>query len=73
MGLSVNGSSGLGGIGAQGFEVQNQGIMKRRPGEGAKDNGGRTQSQEMDSYDQPQYEVRAPRVKMTEVFRVRAI
>lgn len=57
-GLSVNGSMGLGGIAADGFEIQNQGVTKRRPGEGAKDNGGRSQSQEMDSYDQPQYEAR---------------
>ncbi|OGR26112.1 MAG: hypothetical protein A2139_08015 [Desulfobacca sp. RBG_16_60_12] len=53
-GLSVNGSMGLGGHG-EGFEQQNQGVTKRFPGEGPKVNGGRSQSQEMDSYDQPQY------------------
>jgi hypothetical protein len=53
-GLSVNGSMGLGGHG-EGFEQQNQGVTKRFPGEGPKVNGGRSQSQELDSYDQPQY------------------
>lgn len=42
--------------GAEGWEVQNQGVTRRAPGEGPSVNGGRTQSQEMDSYDQPQYE-----------------
>jgi hypothetical protein len=55
MGLSTNGSEGLGGHG-EGFEIQNQGVMRRAPGEGPKVNGGRAQSQELDSYDQPQYE-----------------
>jgi hypothetical protein len=54
-GLSVNGSEGLGGRG-EGFEIANQGVTRRNPGEGPKVNGGRTQSQEMDSMDQPQYE-----------------
>jgi len=36
-----------------GFEVQNKGVLRRAPGEGP--DGGRDQSQEMDSYDQPQY------------------
>jgi hypothetical protein len=55
-GLSVNGSEGLGGH-AQGFDIQNQGVTRRAPGEGPKVNGGRSQSQAMDSYDQPQYGV----------------
>jgi len=54
-GVSVNGSEGLGGH-AEGFEQQNGGVTRRAPGEGPKVNGGRSQSQEMDSYDQPQYE-----------------
>ena len=54
-GLSVNGAEGLGGHG-EGFEVQNQGVTRRAPGEGPKVSGGRSQSQELDSYDQPQYE-----------------
>lgn len=53
-GLSVNGAEGLGGHGA-GFEQQNQGVTRRAPGEGAAVNGGRSQSQEMDSFDQPQF------------------
>lgn len=53
-GLSANGSMGLGGS-AEGFEKQNQGVTRRRPGEGPKANGGRSQSQEMDSFDQPQF------------------
>lgn len=53
-GVSVNGSEGLGGH-AQGFDIQNGGVTRRAPGEGPKVNGGRAQSQEMDSYDQPQY------------------
>lgn len=55
MGLSGNGGGWLGG-GAEGFEVANSGTVRRAPGEGPKVNGGRSQSQEMDSYDQPQYE-----------------
>jgi hypothetical protein len=53
-GLSANGAEGLGGHG-EGFEVANQGVTRRSPGEGAKVNGGRAQSQEMDATDQPQY------------------
>ncbi len=55
-------AEGVSGVGSEptagpagGFEVQNQGVVRRRPGEGPKVNGGRSQSQEMDSYDQPQY------------------
>jgi hypothetical protein len=44
---------------AQGFEIQNQGVTRRRPGEGPSVNGGRAQSQEMDSFDQPQYAAEA--------------
>ena len=55
MGVSVNGSEGTGGH-AQGFDIVNGGVTRRRPGEGPKVNGGRSQSQEMDSMDQPQYE-----------------
>ena len=58
-GLSGNGSEGLGGRG-EGFEVQNQGVTRRAPGEGPKVNGGRPQSQEVDSMDQPQYEQEMP-------------
>jgi len=54
-GVSVNGSEGLGGHG-KGFDIQNGGVTRRNPGEGPKVNGGRAQSQELDSYDQPQYE-----------------
>lgn len=39
MGLSVNGSEGAP-LNADGFEVQNQGVTKRNPGEGPKANGG---------------------------------
>lgn len=53
-GLSGNGFEGLGGRG-DGFEVQNQGVTRRFPGEGPKVNGGRSQSQRLDSYDQPQF------------------
>jgi hypothetical protein len=53
-GISANGFEGLGGHG-EGFETQNQGVTRRRPGEGPKANGGRPQSQEMDATDQPQY------------------
>jgi hypothetical protein len=53
-GLSVNGAEGLGGHG-DGFEIQNQGVTRRSPGEGPKVNGGRSQLRTMDSYDQPQY------------------
>ncbi len=53
-GLSQNGSEGLGGHG-DGFEIQGQGVTRRAPGEAPKADGGRPQSQEMDSYDQPQY------------------
>lgn len=38
---------------AEGFEVQNGGVVRRAPGEGP--DGGRAQSQQFDSYDQPQY------------------
>lgn len=55
MAVSKNGSMGLGGD-AEGFEIANQGVTRRRPGEGPKANGGRSQLQTMDSYDQPQYE-----------------
>lgn len=54
-GLSQNGAEGLGGA-AQGFEIQGQGVTRRAPGEGPKVDGGRAQPQELDSYDQPQYE-----------------
>jgi len=54
-GVSANGSEGTGGH-AQGFDIVNGGVTRRRPGEGPKVNGGRSQSQEMDSMDQPQYE-----------------
>lgn len=54
MGLSGNGSEGLGGH-AEGFEQQNQGITRRAPGEGPKVSGGRSQPQQMDTYDQPQF------------------
>ena len=53
-GLSNKGAMGLPGAGAQGFGVVNQGVTRRMPGEGP--DGGRNQSQELDSYDQPQYE-----------------
>lgn len=39
MGVSVNGSEGLGGHG-EGFEQQNDGQVRRNPGEGPKVNGG---------------------------------
>ena len=48
-GVSVNGSEGLGGR-AEGFEQQNQGVVRRSPGEGPKVNGGRAQSQELDTF-----------------------
>jgi hypothetical protein len=54
MAVSKNGSTGLGGD-AEGFEIANQGVTRRWPGEGPKANGGRSQLQTMDSYDQPQY------------------
>jgi hypothetical protein len=44
----------------QGWEVQNQGQVRRLPGEGPGVNGGRAQSQELDSMDQPQYEAAYP-------------
>jgi hypothetical protein len=54
-GISAKGAEGLGGHG-EGFEVQNQGVTRRFPGEGPGVNGGRTQPQQFDSYDQPQYD-----------------
>ena len=53
--ISGNGFEGNYGGDAEGFEVQNQGVTRRRPGEGPSANGGRVQPQEMDSYDQPQF------------------
>ena len=53
-GISGNGFEGLGGHG-EGFEIANQGVTRRWPGEGPKVNGGRSQSQELDATDQPQY------------------
>jgi hypothetical protein len=64
MGLSNKGAMGLPGAGAQGFGVVNQGVTRRMPGEGP--DGGRNQSQEMDSMDQPQY-------KLGEMFGVEEI
>ena len=52
--ISSSGFEGLGGHG-EGFEVQNQGVTRRSPGEGPKVNGGRMQPQQFDSYDQPQF------------------
>lgn len=54
-GLSSNGPGPTSGHG-EGFETQNDGQVRRFPGEAPSVNGGRTQSQEMDSFDQPQYE-----------------
>jgi hypothetical protein len=53
-GISANGSEGLGGHG-DGFDIQGQGVTRRSPGEGPKADGGRSQAQEMDPVDQPQY------------------
>ena len=59
MGLSANGSMGLGGHG-EGFEQQNQGVTRRQPGEGPKVNGGRTMGldeTELELIDDPEWSV----------------
>ena len=53
-GISANGAEGLGGHG-DGFEVQNQGVTRRAPGEAPKADGGRPQAQEMDPVHRPEY------------------
>ena len=49
-GISQNGGEGLGGHG-DGFEIQNQGVTRRNPGEGPKASGGRSQLRTFDASD----------------------